>query len=201
MRPFTICDLRFTSASPSGRRKEPRTNLLAFTLVELLVVIAIIALLAALITGLAGRASKEKIVKRAEAERDQLVMAIEVYKSKLGYYPQDNPKDVSSSPLYHELTGIPIPNAYTNTFGVLGIANINADAGTNSRPQNFASGLKNAQFEELAPNARAYRLVYAYGKVPWRYNVTNPTNNPGSFDLWVEVDIGGKKEIIGNWKN
>jgi prepilin-type N-terminal cleavage/methylation domain-containing protein len=199
MRPFAIYDL--TSVSRSARTKVCPRNLLAFTLIELLVVIAIIGLLAALITGLASRASTEKIKKRAEAERDALVMAIEVYKSKLGYYPQDNPKDVSNPPLYHELTGIPIPNAYTNTFGVLGIANINSDAGTNSRPQNFVSGIKNAQFEELAPNARAYRLVYAYGKVPWRYNITNPTNNPGSFDLWVEVEIAGKKEIIGNWKN
>ena len=196
MRRLTTTDLRLASVS-----RTKRGSLRAFTLVELLVVIAIIGLLAALITGLASRASQAKIVKRAEAERDALVMAIEVYKSKLGYYPQDNPKDVSNPPLYHELTGIPIPNAYTNTFGVPGIANLNSDAGANSTSQNFLPGIKSAQFEELAANARAYRLVYVYGKVPWRYNVSNPTNNPGSFDLWVEIDIAGKKEIVGNWKN
>jgi prepilin-type N-terminal cleavage/methylation domain-containing protein len=180
------------------KARHPRA---AFTLVELLVVIAIIAVLAALITGLAGRASKSKIVKRAEAENEALVMAIEVYKSKLGYYPQDNPKDLTLPPLYHELTGVRIPDAYTNDFGVLGIANINSDAGTNSVPQNFLSGLKRSQYEQIPNKPGAYLLTFVYGKVPWRYNSSNPTNNPGSFDLWVELEIAGKKEIIGNWKN
>jgi hypothetical protein len=113
-----------------------------------------------------------------------------------------NPDYATNSPLYHELTGIRIPTGFTNTFGVQGIANINSDAGTNSVPQNFYPGLKTSQYEELPPlNSGAYRFVYAYGKVPWRYNVSNPTNNPGSFDLWVELDIAGKKEIVGNWKN
>jgi prepilin-type N-terminal cleavage/methylation domain-containing protein len=180
---------------------KPRRPRAAFTLVELLVVIAIIGVLAALITGLASRASKSKIVKRAEVENEALVMAIEVYKSKLGYYPQDNSKDLALPPLYHELTGVAIPNAYTNDFGVAGIANINSDAGTNSVPQNFLSGLKSSQYEQIPNKPGAYRLTYAYGNVPWRYNSTNPTNNPGSFDLWVELEIAGKKEIVGNWKN
>jgi type II secretory pathway pseudopilin PulG len=167
--------------------------------VELLVVIAIIAVLAALITGLARRSSESKIVSRARAENEQIVMAIEVYKSKLGYYPQDNPKDISLPPLYHELTGIRIPDTATNDFGVLGIANINADAGTNSVPQNFLSGLKSSQYAQVPGKPGAYQLIYAYDKVPWRYNSTNPTNNPGSFDLWVELDIGGKKVTVGNW--
>ncbi|HKX62379.1 MAG TPA: type II secretion system protein [Verrucomicrobiae bacterium] len=180
---------------------KPRRPRAAFTLVELLVVIAIIGVLAALITGLASRASKSKIVKRAEVENEALVMAIEVYKSKLGYYPQDNSNNLAMPPLYHELTGIAIPTAYLSDFGVAGIANINSDAGTNSVPQNFLSGLKSSQYEQILNKPGAYRLIYAYGKVPWSYNSTNPTNNPGSFDLWVELEIAGKKEIVGNWKN
>jgi hypothetical protein len=34
---------------------------------------------------------------------------------------------------------------------------------------------------------------------PWRYNSTNPTNNPGKFDLWLEIRVGEEYEIIGNW--
>ncbi len=34
---------------------------------------------------------------------------------------------------------------------------------------------------------------------PWRYVSSNPTNNPGSYDLWVDVLIGGKNYRIGNW--
>lgn len=37
------------------------------------------------------------------------------------------------------------------------------------------------------------------GLNPWRYNVSNPTNNPGSFDLWVDLLIGGKTNRISNW--
>lgn len=36
-------------------------------------------------------------------------------------------------------------------------------------------------------------------KNPWRYNSSSPTNNPGSYDLWAEILIGGKLHVIGNW--
>jgi type II secretory pathway pseudopilin PulG len=34
---------------------------------------------------------------------------------------------------------------------------------------------------------------------PWRYNSSNPTNNPSSYDLWVDVIIAGKTNRICNW--
>ncbi len=34
---------------------------------------------------------------------------------------------------------------------------------------------------------------------PWRYNSSSPTNNPNSFDLWIEVNIGSKIFLISNW--
>jgi type II secretory pathway pseudopilin PulG len=34
---------------------------------------------------------------------------------------------------------------------------------------------------------------------PWRYNSSNPTNNPGAYDLWVQLVIGGKTNLICNW--
>ncbi|MEI9963171.1 MAG: hypothetical protein WDM76_19275 [Limisphaerales bacterium] len=34
---------------------------------------------------------------------------------------------------------------------------------------------------------------------PWRYNSANPTNNPGSFDLWVDILVRGKTNRISNW--
>ncbi|MGI8966592.1 MAG: type II secretion system protein [Limisphaerales bacterium] len=33
----------------------------------------------------------------------------------------------------------------------------------------------------------------------WRYVSTNPTNNPGRYDLWAEFVVGGKTNLIGNW--
>ncbi len=173
----------------------------AFTLIELLVVVAIIGILAALVAGLAGRASRSKILKRAEVERDALVMAIENYKSKLGYYPPDNPNDNThtNTALYYELTGTRIPSAVSNVFGVPDIANIGLRTESNANPEKFLPGLNTKQFSDVAG---AYRLTFPYGNVPWRYNVShNPTNNPGSFDLWVEIAIGPEKHIIGNWKD
>ena len=34
---------------------------------------------------------------------------------------------------------------------------------------------------------------------PWRYISSNPTNNPGSYDLWVQLSISGKKYLVCNW--
>ncbi len=34
---------------------------------------------------------------------------------------------------------------------------------------------------------------------PWCYNSANPTNNPNSYDLWLDVMIGGATNRICNW--
>ena len=34
---------------------------------------------------------------------------------------------------------------------------------------------------------------------PWSYVSTNPTNNSGSYDLWVDVTSGGKTNRFSNW--
>ncbi len=35
---------------------------------------------------------------------------------------------------------------------------------------------------------------------PWRYVSSNPTNNPGRFDLWAEYVENNQKKLIGNWR-
>jgi prepilin-type N-terminal cleavage/methylation domain-containing protein len=37
------------------------------------------------------------------------------------------------------------------------------------------------------------------GLNPWRYVSTNPTNNPGRFDLWAEFVDGQTVRMISNW--
>jgi prepilin-type N-terminal cleavage/methylation domain-containing protein len=39
----------------------------------------------------------------------------------------------------------------------------------------------------------------ATGINPWRYNSSSPTNNPGGYDLWVQLKISGKTNLICNW--
>jgi len=34
---------------------------------------------------------------------------------------------------------------------------------------------------------------------PWRYNSSSPRYNPKSFDLWIDVLVGGKTNRISNW--
>jgi prepilin-type N-terminal cleavage/methylation domain-containing protein len=34
---------------------------------------------------------------------------------------------------------------------------------------------------------------------PWRYNSSSPTNNPGSYDLWIQLVIGKQTNLICNW--
>ena len=36
---------------------------------------------------------------------------------------------------------------------------------------------------------------------PWRYNSSAPTNNPNSYDLWVDIFVGGKINRICNWNS
>ena len=33
---------------------------------------------------------------------------------------------------------------------------------------------------------------------PWRYAYPG-TNNPGSYDLWIQLDIAGNTNLICNW--
>ena len=42
-------------------------------------------------------------------------------------------------------------------------------------------------------------LLYEFDCTPWRYVTSAPTNNPGRFDLWVDLVCGKEKVTIGNW--
>src|SRR3954471_9984414 len=101
----------------------------AFTLIELLAVIAIIALLAGIVLGTAGLATWKSRESRIKAEKDRLVTAIEDYKAVMGNFPPDN-QDTSvnlndaqqyhercgKNPLFYELSGCTFDNANGGTF-------------------------------------------------------------------------------------
>jgi hypothetical protein len=49
--------------------------------------------------------------------------------------------------------------------------------------------------EEVDPE-----VVWKVDISSWRYVSSTPTNNPGRFDLWIEVKANGQKVTIGNWQ-
>jgi prepilin-type N-terminal cleavage/methylation domain-containing protein len=195
-----------------------------FTLIELLMVISIIGILAALVVGLIGVATKRSRENQARAMLTELVTAIENYKSRMGHYPPDNPADPARPPLFYELLGTYSANngasftvadgsstitaADLNTaFGVSGVVNA-APARSQVRP--FLRGLKPNKHALVpgnppAPTPLVEVLVAPIpgpgGQLPnpWRYVSSNPTNNPRSFDLWIEIETGDTNQIIGNW--
>jgi prepilin-type N-terminal cleavage/methylation domain-containing protein len=190
----------------------------AFTIMELLMVIAIMAIVAGLIVGLAGVTGDNKKIKRTEAELAKLVTLIEEYKNKVGVYPPDNPNGnfPERNTLLYELAGcvrIPVPDTdplYTNayasvrasillgTFSRGGVVNAqdegNVDPDAN-RMHPVLKDLKSDQFAEVFPGTRSLVVPVdgLNGRLnPWNYRLGNPTNahNPQSFDLWVEIKLG-----------
>jgi prepilin-type N-terminal cleavage/methylation domain-containing protein len=193
----------------------------AFTLIELLVVIAVISLLAAMIFPITGAVNRNKIRTRARGELTIFETAIEAYKAKLGYYPPDNPGIPATNQLYYELLGTTNSNngtiyttldggsqINTNAFprGIGGFVNANrvTAADETKRATKFLLNLKPGQIGDLG---NGFKILTS--SVPWpqdpsglnpvRYNSSNPTNNPNSFDLWIDVVISGKTNRISNW--
>lgn len=110
----------------------------------------------------------------------------------------------------------------SSTFGVGGFMNVTKGAGGDEGQiaNPFLKGLKPAQIGQVKggsgstirlligavawPSGMAFQPVpsppgLTQGLNPWRYNSSNPTNNPGSYDLWMDMVIAGKTNRICNW--
>ena len=203
----------------------------AFTLIELLVVIAIMAILAALIFPVTAAVNKAKIRSRARSEMNQVITGIENYKAKLGHYPPDNAPTWDVNQLYYELMGTTMDasgtcktldgvttittNQITAAFpGVSGFVNSTKGSGGDEAAgaSKFLVGLKSTQILAITVPRICTILgasvdttnITAAGtqKInPWNYNSSSPTNNPRSFDLWIDIPIGGKINRICNWSD
>jgi type II secretory pathway pseudopilin PulG len=126
----------------------------------------------------------------------------------------------SAMPVYQTLdnTAEINTNDAGGTFGVSGFMNC-SKPGTDessSRAQDFLPDLRPNQIGTLYTNGtEVVKIIVAsaggpdpsYQPLgpgfqdvnPWRYNSANPTNNPGSYDLWVQLVIAGKTNLICNW--
>jgi prepilin-type N-terminal cleavage/methylation domain-containing protein len=128
-----------------------------------------------------------------------------------------------NSPQYQSLDDPTVklfPSDVSAIFGASGFMNCSKPGSAEDAraAQNFLPGLKPAQispsFTNNEPNGfkllmtsvggpdMTYNPLGMSGAAninPWRYNSSNPTNNPGAYDLWVQLSISGRTNLICNW--
>lgn len=61
-------------------------------------------------------------------------------------------------------------------------------------PDVFAVGF------QLSYEGIATEIYWEFQTSPWRYVVSAATNNPGKYDLWIELKARKREVVIGNWK-
>lgn len=108
----------------------------AFTLIEMLTVMAVIAILASLIVSVQAVAQRKAATSRAEAEIRTMAAACESYKADFGSFPRDSESDTYTDTLCPVLDGNPSKEKkYANACLVLYKA-ISGDAkrGTDAEP-------------------------------------------------------------------
>jgi len=180
-----------------GKMRDDR----AFSLVEMLTVIAIIAIIAGIVLGVMPGVMHKKTMARVQTELTQLEAAIDYYKQKHGFYPPDNPADSAKPQLFYELIGSRVEKKVggeyyyplndeprlssidiSNTFGgsiskINGFFNSAEDAG---EVKNFYSTIRRTQYKGLPANTNVmFFVVPAKGAGgsdfnPWRYVVAKP---------------------------
>jgi prepilin-type N-terminal cleavage/methylation domain-containing protein len=195
-----------------------------FTLLELLIVISIIGILTAFVASVHSRANLKAKIDLAVTERAEIDSAVQEYHDKLKFYPPDNPLDPAMNPLWFELSGTTNNGMNYVTLdqsGQISVMDINAtfhrqgfaNTGTRARssdeggaPISFLSHLREKQVgvpNEGQPFIKI--LSCSVGAAPgtnfnpWHYASSHPTNNAASYDLWVDLVIGGKTYQVNNW--
>ena len=204
---LNISEIVRDSSTPVGMTKMVREGTRAipraFTIIEVLLVIAIIIILAGLILSTVGYVQKKGARSRAEAEIAAMSAALESYKADNGIYPRDATKtdqvDPAASPiptaatqfLYEQLSG----NSATNLQPISGARSYFAFKpqmlfGTKDSSGNLTSV---SYIRDPFGNSYGYSTLKASGGT----GGYNPT-----FDLWsIADDSSGTNQTkwIKNW--
>ncbi|HUA37268.1 MAG TPA: prepilin-type N-terminal cleavage/methylation domain-containing protein [Candidatus Sulfopaludibacter sp.] len=134
------------------------------------------------------------------------------------YYELEGTRQTNNGMAYVTLDGVSqiSTNNMAAAFGVSGFVNCNRPGADESvrQAQNFLPDLNTNQVGAITVGASPVNLLVtpiggpdtAYnplgqansGMNPWRYAYPG-TNNPGSYDLWVQLEIAGKTNLICNW--
>jgi prepilin-type N-terminal cleavage/methylation domain-containing protein len=194
-----------------------------FTLVELLVVITIMGMIAAMVVGMSALAARKKHDSVVTAMKTRLMLFIDTYHSKMGFYPPDNAANANPSigpgnPLYEQSTGM--NSLIYELTGASNIINTSTFCGrggiANSLPDEtrvFYQPLPNPS-DYVTTNILGVPLKQLIVPVPltgtavnvWHYDSSNPNrHNPLTYDLWAEYSAGTDKSgnpitiTNGNW--
>jgi len=175
----------------------------AFTLVELLTVMAIIGILAAVTMGIYGSAKRKGVESRLKTELAGIELALENLKAKNSQYPYSEPWDYEYPPRDWSGSG---PDPVGNQL-YKHLVTEPLKAGKKPHLPNVRESQHDDNGSLLAP---VPDLRGGAPFVKWYYNSNNPRFNTSSYDLWVEYgDLGGDKDdssddtvkIISNWNN
>lgn len=140
-----------------GIRLRPASG--AFTLIELLTVLAITGILSAIVIGMGQRASEAGKAARAKAELSVLTAALETYKRQFGDYPQTS----NAAELLQSLIGKRGPRG----ANVTGRSLIDL---VHFATANGADPFQTSQAELIDPWERSYVYAYRVPSTVW----TNP---------------------------
>ena len=80
------------------------------------------------------------------------------------------------------------------------LANLKANqVGTVTNPAGSGNPAVAILITSVGGPDQAYQPLGGPALNPWRYNSLNPTNNPGGYDLYVQLVINGKTNLVCNW--
>ena len=185
--------------NPSGKISER-----AFTLVELMVVMAIVAILATFSMGIYGSAKRKGIESRLKTELAAIELALENYKAKNSQYPYS---ESWGDYMYPPANWKPLEANATQPLG----NQLYQDLITKPMKAGKKPHLPNVRESQYEGDSLLAPVPDVRGGAPfvqWYYNSNNPRYNKNSYDLWVEYgDLGKDKvdpsddtvRIISNW--
>lgn len=198
-----VCVKRLTNEF-GARRGEHRYN--AFTLIELIVVIAVIIVLAGLVLGTSGYVVNKGKRSRAEAEIAAMSAALESYKADNGIYPRSAASDtLDARATYNSLNyQAACADLYAQLIGDLDYNDV-PDAGTKIYMA-FKPSMKGLPDKSQPPSATNKAFIQdpvgnSYGYSTAYQNDPATGYNP-TFDLWTIANAkppNDKNQWIKNW--
>ncbi len=182
--------------------RHPRSHTAAFTVIELLIVMAVILVLAGLILGTSGYVQKKGARSRAEAEVAAMSAALESYKVDNGVYPRNAATD-SLDP------ATPVTTYAEASRFLYGALSGDADFNRSAENKSYFT-FKPNMLEPVPPSLAAVTAIrdpfgnsYGYSTLKASNPAATGGNNP-TFDLWstggtTSGSAADQLQWIKNW--